>query len=108
MSEVLISAPDGEAIPLHAVGKPGLESFLARRPAAAKAQLEAQSFKAALGQACVVARGDGRTWFAVVGLGGGERPDPMALRAASAKLPPGDYRLGSIRGVSPLQAAIAW
>ena len=108
MSEVLISTPDGEAIPLHAVGKPGLESFLARRPAAAKAQLEAQSFKGALGQACVVTRGDGRIWFAVVGLGGGERPDAMALRAASAKLPSGDYRLGAIRGVSPAQAAVAW
>ena len=82
MSEVLISAADGEAIPLHAVGKQELDSFLARRPPAARTQLEVQSFKGALGQACAVMRGDGRIWFAVVGLGGEERPDAMALRAA--------------------------
>jgi len=108
MSEVLISAADGEAIPLHAVGKQELDSFLARRPPAARTQLEVQSFKGALGQACAVMRGDGRIWFAVVGLGGEERPDAMALRAASAKLPSGDYKLRGVRGISGLQAAIAW
>ena len=108
MSETLISVPDGETIPLHAVGRQDLETFLARRPLAAKAQLEAQSFKAARGQVCTVMRGDGRTWFAVVGLGSAERPDAMALRAASAKLPPGDYKLGGVRGLTSLQAAIAW
>ena len=108
MSEVLISAADGEAIPLYAVGKQDLEGFLARRPAAAQAQLESQSFKASLGQVCTLLRADGRISSAVVGLGGAERPDAMAIRAAAAKLPPGDYKLGGVRGASSLQAAIAW
>ena len=109
MSEVLISASEaGQTIQLHAVRRQDLDAFLARRPAAARAQLEAQSFKASAGQVCTVTRGDGRTWFAAMGLGGEDRPDAMALRAASAKLPTGDYRLGAVRGVSALQAAIAW
>ena len=108
MSEVLISAPDDKVIPLYAVGKQDLESFLARRPAAARTQLETQSFKASLGQVCALLRADGRISSAVVGLGGAERPDAMAIRAAAGKLPPGDYKLGGVRGVSPLQAAIAW
>ena len=102
MSEVLISAADGEAIPLYAVGKQDLEGFLARRPAAAQAQLESQSFKASLGQVCTLLRADGRISSAVVGLGGAERPDAMAIRAAAAKLPPGDYKLGGVRGASGL------
>ena len=109
MSEVLISASEaGETVQVHAVRKPDLEAFLARRPAAARAQLQAQAFKASVGQVCAVTRADGRTWFAAVGLGHEARADAMALRAASAKLPSGDYRLGPVRGVSALQAAIAW
>jgi leucyl aminopeptidase len=109
MSEVLISAAEaGETIQVHAVRRPDLDAFLARRSAAARAQLEAQSFKGSVGQVSTVTRGDGRTWFAAVGLGGDERPDAMALRAASAKLPSGDYRLSAVRGMSSLQAAVAW
>ena len=109
MSEVLISASEaGDTHQVHLVRRRDLDAFLARRPAAARAQLETQSFKGSAGQVCTVTRADGRTWFAAVGLGDEDRPDAMALRAASAKLPSGDYRLGPARGTSSVQAAVAW
>ena len=110
MSEVLISPSEaGETVPLHALRRQDLEDFLARRRPAVATQAEALGFKAAVGQTCAVLRADGRIELALVGLGGEDPPDPMALRAASAKLPSGDYRLASApRGLSRLQAAIAW
>ena len=108
MSEVLISPADaGETIPLHPIRKQDLEGFLARRPEGIRAQAEAQSFKGSIGQACAVLR-SGRVVMALVGLGSGERPDPMALRAAPAKLPAGDYALKPVRGIGALEAAVAW
>ena len=110
MSEALISAADaGEAIPLHALRRQDLEAFLARRRPGVRAQAEAAGFKGSAGQTCAVLRADGRPELALAGLGGEERPSPMALRAAAAKLPAGDYRLASMpRGLSPLHAAVAW
>ena len=110
MSEVLISSFDaGETVPLHALRKQDLQGFLARRRPRVAAQAEALAFTASAGQACALLRADGRVELAVVGLGVEETPNPMALRAASARLPPGDYRLASSpRGLSRLQAAVAW
>ena len=109
MSEVLISRSEaGQTIPLHPVRKPDLEAFLARRSASIRAQVEAHSFKASVGQVCAILRGDGGVGMALVGLGGEERPDPMALRAAPARLPAGDYELEAAAGIGPLQAAVAW
>ena len=110
MSEVLISAADAkETIPLHALRAQDLETFLARRRAALRAQAEAAGFKASARQTCAVLRADGRVQMALVGLGGEEKPSPMAVRAAAAKLPPGDYRLVSApRGMPAVHAAVAW
>jgi leucyl aminopeptidase len=109
MTEVLISAAEDRAILLHALRRQDLEAFLARRRPGVRAQAEAQSFKGSAGQTCAVLRSDGKVELALIGLGGEARPDPMALRAAPAKLPAGDYRLASApRGFSRLQAAIAW
>ena len=109
MTEVLISAAEGEAIPLHALRRQDLDAFLARRRPAVRAQVEIQSFKGSAGQACAILRADGKVELALVGLGGEDKPDPMAVRAAPARLPGGDYRLATTpRGVSELQAAIAW
>jgi leucyl aminopeptidase len=109
MSEVLISAPDGEAIPLHALRKQDLEAFLARRRPTVRAQAEVASFKGSAGQACAILRPGGKVELALIGLGGEDRPDAMALRAGPAKLPAGDYRLASApRGLAALQSAIAW
>ena len=109
MSEVLISAADGQTIPLHALRRQDLEGFLARRRPAVRAQAEAQSFKGQGGQTSAILRADGKVELALVGLGGDDRPDPMQLRAAPAKLPVGDYRIATApRGFGRLQAAIAW
>ena len=109
MTEVLISAAEGEAIPLHALRKQDVEAFLARRRPAIRAQAEIQAFKGSAGQACAMLRADGKVELALAGLGGEERPDPMALRAGPARLPAGDYRLASApRGFSEVQAGIAW
>ena len=109
MSETLIDTPEGQTIPLHALRRQDLEAFLARRRPAVRAQAEIAGFKGAVGQACAILRADGSVELALVGLGGEDRPDPMALRAAPAKLPAGDYRLVSApRGFSAAQAAIAW
>jgi leucyl aminopeptidase len=109
MSEVLISAPEGEAIPLHALRRQDLEGFLARRRSGVKAQAEMQGFRASAGQTCAVLRSDGKIELALIGLGGQDKPDPMAVRAGPARLPPGDYQMASApRGFSRAQAGVAW
>ena len=109
MTEVLISAAEGEAIPLHALRRQDLEAFLARRRPAVRAQAEVAAFKGAAGQACAILRADGKVELALIGLGGEDKPDAMALRAGPARLPAGDYRLASApRGFPALQSAIAW
>ena len=109
MSDVLISPTEGETIPLHALRRQDLEGFLARRRPMVRAQAEAQSFKGSVGQTCAILRADGKVELALIGLGGEDKPDPMALRSAPAKLPVGDYRIASApRGFGTVQAAIAW
>ena len=109
MSDVLISPTEGETIPLHALRRQDLDGFLARRRPMVRAQAEAQSFKGSVGQTCAILRADGKVELALIGLGGEDKPDPMALRAAPAKLPAGDYRIASApRGFGAVQAAIAW
>ncbi|HEX4095742.1 MAG TPA: leucyl aminopeptidase family protein [Caulobacteraceae bacterium] len=109
MSEVLIPESEGPTIPLHALRRQDLEAFLARRRPAVRAQTAVRGFKGLVGQTCAVVRGDGSVEMALAGLGGEDRADAMALRAAADKLPAGDYRLTSApRGLSQLQAAVAW
>ena len=109
MNEVLIDRSEGPVLPVHALRKQDLEPFLTRRSALARAQAELAEFKAKAGQVCVLTRGNGGVERALVGLGDGERPDPMALRAAGAKLPAGDWRIASApRGLDPVLAATAW
>ena len=69
MSEPLISAADGAAIPLHLVRKQDLDRFLHRRSGAVRAQLDVQGFRASAGQTCAVLRANGGVTLAVVGLG---------------------------------------
>ena len=109
MTELLIDQTEAAAIPIHAVRKRDLESVLARRGAAVRAQAGAQDFKASAGQVCVTVKGE-RIGPVLFGLGDDERPDPMIYRALSARLPAGDYRLAppAPTGVTGLQTAVAW
>ncbi len=110
MTEVLITPTEAsDATPLHALRRQDLEGFLARRRAGVRAQAEAAAFKASAGQTCAIVRADGRVEIALLGLGGDETPSPMAVRAAAAKLPAGDYRLASApRALPAVHAAVAW
>ena len=109
MSEVLISAPEHQSIPLHALRRQDLEGFLTRRRPGVRAQAEMQGFRGSAGQACAILRSDGKVELALIGLGGQDKPDPMALRAGPAKLPAGDYQIASApRGFSRSQAGVAW
>lgn len=109
MTETLIPAAEGPLIPLHLIGKSDLEAFLARRRPAVRVQIERQEFKAGAGQTCLVLRADGAVEMALLGLGAETPADAMGLRAAAAKLPAGAYRIvSSLRGLSPLQAAVGW
>jgi leucyl aminopeptidase len=109
VSEVLIDHSEGPVWPVHAVRKQDLEAFLARRSARPRAQVALAEFKAKAGQVCLLTRGDGAIERALVGLGEQERPDPMSLRAAGARLPAGDWRIASApRGLDTTQAAVAW
>jgi leucyl aminopeptidase len=110
MSEVLVDRCEGPVLPVHALRKQDLEPFLDRRPARVRAQAELAEFKAKAGQICLIARSaGGGLERALVGLGDDERPDPVTLRVAGARLPAGDYRLASApRGLDPALAAVAW
>jgi leucyl aminopeptidase len=109
MSEVLVDHAEGPVTPLHALRKADLEPFLARRSSRARAQVELAEFKAKTGQVCLLARTDGRIERALLGLGDDERADPMAFRAAGARLPAGDWRIASApRGTDLGLAAVAW
>jgi leucyl aminopeptidase len=109
MTEVLIEASEGPAIPVHLLRRQDLEGFIARRPARARAQAELAEFKAKPGQVCLLTRADGSLERALLGLGEDERPDAMALRAAGARLPADDYRIASApRGFDQTLAATAW
>ena len=109
MSDVLISATQGEAVPIHAVKKGDLDAFLGRRRAGVKAQAQLAEFKAAAGQVFVATTGEGRIERVVLGLGEEDRPDPMLFRALPARLPAGDYRLAAApSGMNGVQIALAW
>ena len=109
MTELLIEAPDGKAVPIHALRKSDLEAFLGRRRKGVQAQAELHEFKAKAGQVCLVIGGDGGAELVMLGLGDEARPDPMIVRALPAKLPAGDYRLAAVpTGFSRIQAGLAW
>ena len=109
MSDVLIAAAEGEAVPIHAVRKADLETYLARRRPAVRAQAALQEFKANAGQVFVSTLSDGKVDRVTFGLGDEPRPDAMLLRALPAKLPAGDYRLAALpAGMTGAQVATAW
>ena len=103
MTELLIHQAEGAVVAIHAVRKRELESVLARRGAAVRAQANAQDFKASAGQVCVTVKGE-RIGPVLLGLGDDERPDPMLYRALPARLPAGvggGHRAADRGGLGP-------
>ncbi|THD60470.1 M17 family metallopeptidase [Phenylobacterium sp.] len=107
MSDVILDAADGSAVPVHAVTADAAAAALATAPAVAKALATLSEFKGKAGQLLIAPDEAGAmtgVWF---GLGDGG--DPMAFRALAAKLPTGTYRLASApEGLDRSQLALAF
>ncbi len=101
---VLPKAPQGDAIPLHAVASGDWDDWIGARPARWKAWAEAQGFKAASGAVLTLPGEDGGIEAAVLGVGKGE--DRLVFGAGPEKLPARDYVL---QGREPdAFAALGW
>ncbi|HZZ36066.1 MAG TPA: leucyl aminopeptidase family protein, partial [Caulobacteraceae bacterium] len=108
MTEVIISPADAPAaIPIHTVREAGWEAFAAAQAPAVRAAAALAKFTARSGQLALVPNAEGGVERVLFGLADGA--EAMALRALSAKVPPGDYVLAEVPGGMAVdQAALAW
>src|SRR4051812_13660642 len=106
MSDVILDAFDGPAIPVQALTEAETGPALGALPAA-KAAAALSDFKGKAGQVLLVPGADGTLERVLFGLGAGG--DPMAFRALAAKLPAGTYRIaGAPDGMTGELAALAF
>ncbi len=108
MSEVIITAQKAPAaIPVHVVREGAWDAFSATLSAEVRAAAALAKFSGKARQIALVPAVDGAVAQVLFGLA--DKADAMALRALSAKLPPGDYGLATIPdGMSAQQASLAW
>ncbi|MFZ5671146.1 MAG: leucyl aminopeptidase family protein [Pseudomonadota bacterium] len=105
MTEVLIAAPEGAAIPVVCVAEGALEALTPFEQAMAAAA----DFKGKAGQALVSPGETGATRRVLFGLGDPAKVEAMAFRALPARLAAGDHRLeGLPEGLDPTQVALAF
>ncbi len=107
----LLPAPDPDALPLHVVAEDALDGWLAVRPAAERAWIEAHGFTAKLGETLVLPGAGGMPAAALVGWGSARARarDRFHLGAAVAKLPEGRYRLEDAdSGLDARLEALGW
>jgi leucyl aminopeptidase len=91
MTDPVIAASDGCAIPVLAVTAEAWPAVLGSRPAALARLAEIGGFKAKAGQLLLVHDAEGEIGEVLFGLGAGG--DATVFRGLSARLPAGDYRL---------------
>jgi leucyl aminopeptidase len=89
MTEVLLTAPEGETIPVACVAEGALEALSAFEQGLAGTA----EFKGKTGQLLAVPGADGRTARVLFGIGDAARVEAMAFRALPTRLPAGDYRI---------------
>jgi len=107
MSDVILDAADGPAIPVHALTEAETPAALDSIPAGGKAYAALNDFKGKSGQLLLVPGADGALASAIFGLGDGG--DPMAFRALAAKLPAGAYKISRTpKGMPADQVALAF
>ena len=107
MSEVILDASEGAAIPIVAVADHEAEAVLQAQPASVQAFARFAEFKGRAGQAAVVPDAQGGLDRVLFGLGAS--PDPMTFRALPARIPPGTYRIERAPdGLDRDQAALAF
>jgi leucyl aminopeptidase len=104
-------APDRgqEAVTIHLLDKPGFEGWLARRPAAQRAQITAQKFKGEAFSHAIIPEGDG--WAVAAGVGDAGKLASWCLAKLADVLPAGTYRLapsGPGREIRPDRALLGW
>ncbi len=105
MTEVLLTAPEGETLPIALVADgdlSGLSPFEQGLAAAAE-------FKGKAGQLLTVPGTDGKTTRVLFGLGDPRKTDAMLFRGLASRLTAGDYRLeGLPERLDPTQVATAF
>ncbi len=108
MTQYLVDGGDKNAVPLVAVTPGTLDPWLALRPEAEAAWIEAAGFDAEPGSLLAVPGGDGGIAMTLVGLDA-QRP-LWSWAGAAARLPKGTYRLadGGPEPVTPEVAALGW
>ena len=107
MSDVILDAADGPAIPVHALTEAQTPAALDAIPTGAKAFAALNEFKGKVGQVLLAPGAEGALANVLFGLGDGA--DPMAFRALAAKLPAGVYRIARTpEGMDASQIALAF
>ncbi len=109
MSDVLLSAAEGEPTPLYLIEETDLDVFLAGQSPLVAATAKLHGFNAKAGQVLTVPGEAGGQGLAAFGLGAKAAADGMALRALPAKLPAGDYSIAVAPDQIRFEAiALAW
>ena len=107
MTDPVIAATDGRAIPVLAVTADAWPGLLSDRPAALARLAEISGFKARAGQLLLVHDAEGEIAEVLFGLGAGG--DATLFRGLSARLPAGDYVLTpSPAGLDATDLALAF
>ncbi|WP_111429358.1 leucyl aminopeptidase family protein [Rhodobacteraceae bacterium DSL-40] len=97
----LASAPTASVLPLHVLTPDGLTAWLQGAEAPVRTWVEAQGFRAGLGETLAVPAADGRIACALAGWGdaAARKRDRFHLARAAEKLPPAIYALEPHDGV---------
>jgi len=107
MSQTVLAAADGPVVPLQVVTTAQWPALLEIRSPALARQAEIAGFKALAGQLLLLHGPDGALTEALFGLGQGR--DPMALRAAAARLPAATFQISGLpEGMDPALASLAF
>jgi leucyl aminopeptidase len=107
MSDLILPAADGPAIPIHALTEAETAVFLDGRQPFVKAFAALSDFKGKAGQILVVPDTEGAPQRVLLGLGA--TPEAQSFRALGAKLPAGLYRIAQApAGLDPQQMALAF
>lgn len=107
MSDVILEAAEGAAIPVHALTEAEVAGFLEQASPLARGAAKLAEFKGKAGQAVTLLSAEGEPEQVLYGLGGA--PDALAFRALPARLSPGTYRIAKAPdGLSADQIALAF
>jgi len=105
MTEVLLTAADGETIPVFVIAEGSLDGLSAFELGLAAAA----EFEGKTGQLLLVPGPDGKTARALFGIGDPARAQAMAFRGLPSKLPVGDYVIeGAPTHLDAAQIALAF